>query len=66
MFQATLVVKIAKQLNMQEHLVVEIIDMIVDKTQGYLKRVPNQKGVILQIDRLSYGTARETLVGNDF
>lgn len=66
MFHATLILKIAKQLNMHDHLVVEIVELIVEKGKGYLKKVAHHKGLILQMDRLIYQEAREELLGLDF
>ena len=58
--------KIAKQLNMQDHLVIEVVELICEKTKGYLKKVPHNKGLILQIDRSLYKDAREEMSRLDF
>ena len=42
------------------------MELIVEKGKGYLKKVANHKGLILQMDRLIYQEAREELLGLDF
>ena len=51
---------------MPENLVLEIVEHILEKTHGYLKRVMHNKGTIFQMNRLLYKEAREELSKLDF
>lgn len=60
MFRTTLIEIVSKQLNMQEHIVVEILEVVCQHTPSYMKKVNHHKGLILQIDRVTYNEARST------
>lgn len=62
MFRATLVERVGRTLNMLDQTASEVIDLICERTQGYLKRVAHHKGVILQVERGGYREAREGLL----
>ena len=59
MFRATLLGLVSRQLTMQDHLITEIFEVLCEKGQGYMKKVNNKNGLILQIDRQHYNTARQ-------
>ncbi len=60
MFRTTLIEIVSKHLNMQEHIVVEILEVVCQHTPSYMKKVNHHKGLILQIDRVTYNEARST------
>lgn len=66
MFRATLTERIAKQLNMPDNLVIDILEAIVEKANNYAKKVNHSKGPILQIDRQLYSKAHEIIKKSDF
>ena len=54
MFRATLVERVAKNLNMHDQIANDIVDLICEKTKEYLKKVNHHKGLILQVERGKY------------
>lgn len=54
MFRATLIESVSRRLNLQEHIVNEILDLICEKGNGYMKKVTHSKGLIFQMDKKIY------------
>ncbi len=62
MFRANLIGIISKQLNLHDHIIVEILETICIHAGDYLKEVKHNKGLILQMNGKFYSQARTTLM----
>lgn len=62
MFRANLVGIISKQLNLHDHVIVEILEAICLHASEYLKEIKHTKGLILQMNNKFYSQARTKLI----
>lgn len=66
MFRANLIGIIARQLNMHDKVVVEILENICAQAGDYLKEIKHTKGLILQMNDKFYSQARSNLMEANF
>ena len=59
MFRATLLGLVSHQMSLQDHLIAEIFELLCEQGQGYMKKIEHSKGLILQIDKQQYTSARQ-------
>lgn len=62
MFRANLTGIISKQLNLHDHVIVEILETICLHAGEYLKEIKHSKGLILQMNGKFYSQARTKLI----